>query len=92
MAGKGDIVALMADKAGISKKEAEAAYNALVDHLTTACVDDGKATLPGLGTFATSNRKARTGRNPRTGDPIEIPASTTVRFKAGKDLRTSLNS
>ena len=92
MAGKGDIVALIAEKADISKKEAEAAYNALVEHLTSACVNDGKASLPGLGTFATSDRKARTGRNPRTGEPIQIPASRTVRFKAGKDLRTSLNS
>ena len=91
MAGKGDIVALMADKAGISKKEAEAAYEALIGHLTDALGSDGKASLPGLGNFSTSHRKARVGRNPRAGEEIQIPASTTVKFKAGKDLKTSVN-
>jgi len=92
MAGKADIVALMAEKAGISKKEAEAAYEALVTHLADALTSEGKASLPGFGNFATSHRKARTGRNPRTNEEIQIPASTTVKFKAGKDLKTSVNN
>jgi DNA-binding protein HU-beta len=91
MAGKGDIVALMAEKAGISKKEAEASYEALVAHLEDALAKDGKASLPGFGNFSTSHRKARVGRNPRTNEEIQIPASTTVKFKAGKDLKASVN-
>lgn len=92
MAGKADIINSMAEKAGISKKEAEAAYNAFVDHLTNACLDESRCAVPGLGVFSVSDRAARTGRNPKTKEPIEIPASRSVRFKAGKDLRTSINT
>ena len=92
MAGKADIINSMAEKAGISKKEAEAAYNAFVDHLTNTCLDESRCAVPGLGVFSVSDRAARTGRNPKTKEPIEIPASRSVRFKAGKDLRTSINT
>ena len=92
MAGKSDIVTTMAEKAGISKKEAEVAYNAFVDHLTDTCLEEMRCAVPGLGVFTVGERKARTGRNPKTNETIQIPASRTVRFKAGKDLRTSLNA
>ena len=92
MAGKADIINSMAEKAGISKKEAEAAYDAFVDHLTTACLEESRCAVPGLGIFSVSDRAARTGRNPKTDEAIEIPASRAVKFKAGKDLRTSINA
>lgn len=92
MAGKADIINSMAEKAGISKKEAEAAYDAFVDHLTGACLEEGRCAVPGLGIFSVSERAARTGRNPKTNETIEIPASRAVKFKAGKDLRTSINA
>ena len=91
MAGKADVVSAIAEQAGISKKEATAAYDAFVGYITDTCQSGERCSLPGLGSFAVSERKARTGRNPRTNETIQIPASRNVRFKAGKDLKTSLN-
>ncbi len=92
MAGKADIVSTMAEEAGISKKEATAAYEAFVSYVTSTCAGGDRCSVPGLGTFSVSQRKARTGRNPRTKETITIPASKSVRFKAGKDLRESVNT
>lgn len=92
MAGKADIVNAIAEEAGISKKEANAAFEAFVAHIGSTCASGERCSVPGLGTFSISERKARTGRNPRTGESMKIPASKNVRFKAGKDLRTSVNS
>jgi len=80
MAGKGDVINEIAEQAGISKKEAAAAFEAFV------------SAIPGLGSFAVTQRKAREGRNPRTNEKITIPASKNVRFKAGKDLREAVNT
>ena len=91
MAGKADIVSAIAEKAGISKKEASDAYDAFVSFIADSCTRGERCSVPGLGTFAVSERKARTGRNPRTKEEIHIPASRSVRFKAGKDLRDTLN-
>lgn len=91
MAGKADIVAEMADAAGITKKEATAAYEALVDHVTKAMKKGERCSVPGLGSFSVTSRKARKGRNPATGEAMKIPASKNVRFKAGKDLRDKVN-
>lgn len=91
MAGKADIVNTMAEKAGITKKEAGSAYEALVDYVTKNVSKGDRVAVPGLGSFTVSQRKARTGRNPRTNEAIKIPASKNVRFKAGKDLRDSVN-
>ena len=92
MAGKADIVSEIAEQAGISKKEATAAYDAFVNYIADTCQKGERCSIPGLGSFAVSDRKARTGRNPRTNETIQIPASRNVRFKAGKDLKTSLNT
>ena len=92
MAGKADVVSAIAEQAGISKKEATAAYDAFIGYITDTCQSGERCNLPGLGSFAVSERKARTGRNPRTNETIQIPASRNVRFKAGKDLKTSLNA
>lgn len=91
MAGKADIVNSMAEEAGISKKEAAAAFEAFVGYISSTCGSGERCAVPGLGTFSISERKARTGRNPRTGESMKIPASKNVRFKAGKDLRSAVN-
>ena len=91
MAGKADVINTIADQAGISKKEAAAAFDAFVSYITDACQNGERCAVPGLGSFHVTERKAREGRNPRTKEPINIPASKNVRFKAGKDLRDLLN-
>ncbi|HEY0591912.1 MAG TPA: HU family DNA-binding protein [Thermoanaerobaculia bacterium] len=92
MAGKADVISEIAEQAGISKKEATAAYDAFVGYIADSCQRGERCSIPGLGSFAVSERKARTGRNPRTNETIQIPASRNVRFKAGKDLKTSVNT
>lgn len=92
MAGKADIVNAIAEEAGISKKEATAAFEAFVGYVSSSCSAGERCAVPGLGTFSISDRKARTGRNPQTGESMKIPASKNVRFKAGKDLRTAVNT
>ncbi|HVT02111.1 MAG TPA: HU family DNA-binding protein [Thermoanaerobaculia bacterium] len=92
MPGKADLVSTIAEQAGISKKEAQAAYDAFVSYISETCTRGERCAVPGLGSFSVSDRKARTGRNPRTNESINIPASKNVRFKAGKDLKTALNT
>src|SRR5919205_1212045 len=92
MAGKGDVINSIAEQAGISKKEAAAAFDAFVGYISESCQRGERCAIPGLGSFSVSQRKARQGRNPRTNETITIPASKNVRFKAGKDLREMVNS
>jgi DNA-binding protein HU-beta len=92
MAGKGDVINAIAEQAGISKKEATAAFDAFVDYISSTCQSGERCAVPGLGSFSVSQRKAREGRNPRTNEKITIPASKNVRFKAGKDLRDAINT
>lgn len=91
MPGKGDVINAIADQAGISKKEAAAAFDAFVNYITDTCQSGDRCAIPGLGSFSVTERKAREGRNPRTKETITIPASKNVRFKAGKDMRDRLN-
>jgi DNA-binding protein HU-beta len=92
MAGKGDVINAIAEQAGISKKEATAAFDAFVEYISETCQRGERCAVPGLGSFSISHRKAREGRNPRTKEKINIPASKNVRFKAGKDLRDAVNA
>ncbi len=92
MAGKSDVINAMAEQAGITKKEATAAFDAFVSYISDSCQRGDRCAIPGLGSFSVSNRKAREGRNPRTKETITIPASKNVKFKAGKDLRDLLNT
>jgi DNA-binding protein HU-beta len=92
MAGKADVINAIADKAGISKKEATAAFVAFVGYISSTCQSGQRCAIPGLGSFSVSQRKAREGRNPRTNETIAIPASKNVRFKAGKELRDLVNA
>ena len=91
MPGKADVINAIAEQAGISKREATAAFDAFVSYIADACHGGERFAIPGLGSFHVTQRKAREGRNPRTKEPIKIPASKNVRFKAGKDLRDLLN-
>ena len=88
---KGELVAAMAKDAGISKAEAQAAMDSFLDNISGALKQGDKVTLVGFGTFAVSDRAARTGRNPQTGKPIKIPAKRVPRFTAGKALKDTIN-
>lgn len=92
MPGKADVINTISEQAGISKKEAAAAFDAFVSYIADACQSGERCAIPGLGSFHVTERKAREGRNPRTKEPISIPASRNVRFKVGKDLRDLLNA
>jgi DNA-binding protein HU-beta len=88
---KAELVEKMAKEAGISKVAAAAALNSFMDGVSKALKKkDGKVTLVGFGTFAKVRRKARTGRNPQTGDPIKIKARSVVKFKPGKTLKDAV--
>ena len=88
---KTDLVAAIADDAGISKKDAEGALKAFIDAVTKELKKGGKVQLVGFGTFETSTRAARTGRNPQTGKEMKIKASKAPKFKAGKALKDLVN-
>ena len=88
---KADLVAAMAEKAGVSKKDAEASLKAFTDVVDEELKKGEKIQLVGFGTFEVSERAARTGRNPQTGAEMTIAASKAPKFKAGKALKDSLN-
>ena len=75
----------------LTHAEVERLVNAILDTMTTALSDGGRVELRGFGAFSVRSRPARTGRNPRTGEPVEIAASTSVAFKPAKALKDSLN-
>lgn len=88
---KTELVAAVAAKAELSKKDSEAAVTAVVDAITGALADGEKVSLVGFGTFEVKERAARTGLNPRTKEKIEIAASKAPAFKAGKALKDAVN-
>ena len=89
---KTELIAAMADQAGISKKDAEKALAAFTNVVADEMKNGGKVQLVGFGTFEVSERAAREGRNPLTGDTIKIAASKAPKFKAGKALKDMLNA
>ena len=89
---KTEIVAAVAEEAGISKKDAEKALKAFTDAVTAELKKGGKVQLVGFGTFEVSERAAREGRNPQTGAVMKIKASKAPKFKAGKALKDAVNS
>jgi DNA-binding protein HU-beta len=89
---KTELVAAMADQAGLSKKDAEKALKAFTDVVAEELKKDGKVQLVGFGTFEVSSRAAREGRNPQSGKPMKIAASKAPKFKAGKALKDMLNA
>ncbi|MCI5771887.1 MAG: HU family DNA-binding protein [Clostridiales bacterium] len=88
---KSELIVALAQKADLTKKDAEKALNAFVDVVTDALKAGEKVQLVGFGTFETKDRPARTARNPRTGEEIEIAASKTASFKVGKALKDTVN-
>lgn len=88
---KSDLVAAMAEKAEISKKDAEKALAAFTDVVADCLKNGDKIQLVGFGTFEVSERAAREGRNPLTGETMQIKASKSPKFKAGKALKDQLN-
>lgn len=89
---KAELVAKMAEKAGVTKKDAEACLNGFVDAVTEALKSGDKITMVGFGTFSTAKRAARKGQNPQTGKKIDIPAATTAKFKVGATLKIAVNA
>lgn len=88
---KADLVNAMAEKAGLSKADAEGALKAFAESVTEALKAGEKVALVGFGTFSVGERAARTGQNPQTGEKIQIPAAKVPKFKAGKALKDSVN-
>ena len=88
---KSDLVDAIADSAGLSKADAGRALDAVVDSITGALKSGQAVSLVGFGTFSVRDRAARTGRNPRTGETIQIAASKNPAFKAGKALKDAVN-
>lgn len=84
---KTELIAAVADKAGLSKKDADAAVNAFIDAVSGALKKDDKVQLVGFGTFEVRARAAKEGRNPKTGASMTIPACKVPAFKAGKALK-----
>ena len=87
---KTELVAAVAAKAELSKKDAEAAVKAVTDAFTEALADGDKVALVGFGTFDVKTRAARTGKNPRTGEKIEIAEAKVPSFKAGSALKDAV--
>jgi len=88
---KGDLIDVVADDAGLSKADATRAVDAVISAVTKALKSDQQVSLVGFGTFAVKKRAARQGRNPRTGETIQIAASNVPGFKAGKALKDAVN-
>ncbi|MCI9224789.1 MULTISPECIES: HU family DNA-binding protein [unclassified Acutalibacter] len=88
---KTELVAEVSEKAGLTKRDAEAAVKAIVDSVTEALAKGDKVQLVGFGTFEVREHAARVGRNPRTGGTMEIAASKAPAFKAGQALKDAVN-
>ena len=88
---KTELVAAVAEKAGLSKKDSEKAVSAVFESITAALVAGDKVSLVGFGGFEVRKREARIGRNPRTKEEIKIAASCAPAFKAGKALKDAVN-
>lgn len=89
---KPELVDAIADQADISKDKANQALNAMLEAITSALKSEDTVNLVGFGTFLQRSRAARTGKNPQTGEPIQIAASNTVAFKPGKALKEAVNN
>ncbi|RHK52957.1 MULTISPECIES: HU family DNA-binding protein [Clostridia] len=89
---KPELVSAMSEKTGVSKKDAAASIDAFVEIISDVLKHGDKLQLVGFGTFEVSERAARTGRNPQTGEDIKIPAAKIPKFKAGAALKNAVNS
>ena len=87
---KADLIESATSKAGLPRQNVEDIINEVFNGITAALKNGDKVNISGFGTFSVSQRKARTGRNPKTGETIQIPSSRAAKFKAGKGLKESL--
>ncbi len=88
---KAEMVKALADKTGMTKADAERAFNGVFDIVKSELEAGNRVAVAGFGTFRVSERAARMGKNPRTGEAIKIPASKSVAFKAGTELKAKVN-
>lgn len=88
---KADLVDIVSKEAGTTKKDAETVINVMMDTIIKAVSGGDKVTLVGFGTFEARQRKARTGRNPKTNEPINIPAKRVAGFRVGKEFGEAVN-
>lgn len=88
---KTELIAAVSEKTGLAKKDADAAVRAVIDCITEAMVAGDKVQLVGFGTFEVRERSARYGRDPRTGEQMEIPATKAPAFKVGQGLKDAVN-
>jgi len=88
---KADIISRMAEGAGITKNQADKALEGLLEAVKEGTKDGGRVAFIGFGTFSVVERKARTGRNPKTGEVIQIPESRTVKFTPSEGLKKEFN-
>jgi DNA-binding protein HU-beta len=88
---KAELIETLANKLPINKAEAEKAINIMLEDIIEALKKGERVNISGFGTFSVSDRQARTGRNPKTGESIQISASRSAKFKPGKQLKDSLN-
>jgi len=89
---KNDLIAAVSEKTGLSKNDTTKTVDGVLDTIENQLKQGGDVRLVGFGTFSVSNRAASEGRNPRTGEKIQIPASKQPKFKAGKGLKDSVNN
>ena len=88
---KNELISAVADHSGLSKNDASSAVEAVFDSIQKSLSNGDEVRLVGFGTFSVAKRKASTGRNPRTGEPMTIKASNQPKFKAGKGLKDAVN-
>jgi DNA-binding protein HU-beta len=88
---KAELIDAVAGEAGVSKADAEKTLDAFFDLVVAAATKGDKVAWPGFGSFSASQRAARDGRNPQTGEPLKIAASTTMKFTASSTLKAALN-
>lgn len=88
---KQELVDYIAEETGLTKSDAAKSLDAFMTGVEKGLKEEGKVTLTGYVTFATQDKPARTGRNPRTGEPVQIPARTAINIKAGSKLKDALN-
>lgn len=88
---KSELIDAVAEKSGLTKADSERAFKAFVETVTDALKEGDQVTMIGFGTFLVRERKARQGRNPRTGEAIQIKAANNPAFKAGKALKDAVN-
>ena len=88
---KAELIGAVSGKAGGSKAEDEKTIGAFFELVVASAIKGEKVAWPGFGSFSTSNRKARVGRNPQTGAPVQVPASTAMKFTSSSTLKSELN-